>query len=737
MSPTPTPPRPNAAAQRSGGGAPAAGPSIDPMKMFLKYRWLLLAAAVIGGVLGIAAHFVLLRVYPIYQAEVVMECLPPDTDTKNVFNAQIDAEEIERFMGTQVSTIKSAQVLGRVVNDARLLSEAPDWTKSYSSDGVRVDIVNALKDMEGIVSAGMIPNTYLIRVAVSTNYPRDSAGIVGLIRQNYLEQLRTTTNTDVVARKDALSRAIENANRQLGDLNGRRARLVRDEGVDSLADGRSQGAELLRLVNFELVKIQQGLEAIGVQLENDETQLQRSSGIQYDNTLRLAVDSSPEIASIKGQINQLESRLAALRQIGIREGHREYRLMVSEIEGQNQQLEVVRERLLREAFESRVDQARLTIQQLKAQEADLLTQAEELTEEVTEMTRILGEINDIDRSIQSTIDLMGKYELDMAEITTVFSLASSTRVVVRQIETVPDLPSFPKITLLAPLGVILLTGLVTGVVFVIELLDQRVKSAADVASIPGVTLLGMVPDAGEDPSRPEHPESVFRDLPGSVLSEHYRQLRTRVVKALMRGEHKTLLVAGAMPGSGGTSMVSNLGSALLAAGHSVLVLDANFRRSKLHVAFDAPESPGLSDVLAGDRSFDDVISKKSGQPDLIAAGSPDKKLVEQLGSAAMDSVLAEARATYDYVLIDVAPVVVAGDASSLANRCDASLLVVRAMQGKRGMVARLRNEMGEGKAEFIGVAINGVRSSAGGYMRKNIRTTAEYTAQPAGPGEAA
>ncbi len=731
MSRSPTPPRPNAGPPRGGGGAPGAGPSVDPMKMFLKYRWLLLAAAVVGGGLGVVSHFVLLRVYPIFESEFVMECLPPDTETEKLYTAQIDAEEIERFMGTQVNQIKGPGVLGRVVRDSRLVAEAPEWSRSYVRGG-GFDIVNAQEDMEDIVSASMIPNTYLIRVGVKTNYPKDSAGILRLIRLNYLEQLTNATNVDVLARKDALRRAIDNANRQLTDLNSRRSRLVREEGVDSLADGRSQSAELLRLVNFELVKIQQGLEAIAVQLEKDEKQLERDSGIQYDNTLRLVVDGSPEIASIKGQINSLESRLAAIVQQGLREGHREHRLLVSEIEGQKQQLEIVRERLLREAFESRVDQSRLTIQQLKAQEADLLTQAEELTEEVTELTRILGEINDIDRSIQTTIDLIGKYELDMSDITTATGLASANRVTVREFERVPDLPSFPKITLMVPLGVILLTGLVTAAVFVIELLDQRVKSASDIASIPGVSMLGLVPDASEDPSRPEHPESVFRDLPGSVLSEHYRQVRLRVLKGMSRGGHKTLLVVGAMPGSGGTSMVSNLGSALLASGHSVLVMDANFRRPKLHMAFDAPESPGLADVLSGGRSLGDVVSKKSGQPDLVPAGSADKRLVEQLGTSAIDGVLDEAKSLYDYVLLDVAPAVVAGDASALANRCDASMLVVRAMQGKRGMVARLRNELGEGKAEFLGAAINGVRSAAGGYMRKNIRTTAEYTAQASG-----
>ncbi|MCX5688960.1 MAG: hypothetical protein NTV94_04100, partial [Planctomycetota bacterium] len=73
------------------------------------------------------------------------------------------------------------------------------------------------------------------------------------------------------------------------------------------------------------------------------------------------------------------------------------------------------------------------------------------------------------------------------------------------------------------------------------------------------------------------------------------------------------------------------------------------------------------------------------------------------------------------------PAVVAGDGLALAQRVDATVMVVRAMSDKRGMVARIRNELGEARAEFLGVVVNGVRSSAGGYMKGNIRAAAEYS----------
>lgn len=730
MTPSGSPPRPTPQPPRPGGSGPAAsGVTLDPVKLFIKYKWLLAGAAALGIVLGGISHFVLLYTYPTFTSEVVMECKPPQAELKTTAPVMVDAEEIERFMGTQVSLIKSDLILPRVINDPRLLSEAPNWSKQYMVGG-RLDVVNATEDIEKIVSSSMIPNTYLIRMAVKTRNKEDAAGLVRLVKEKYLEYVRSSSNVDIIARKDALRKSIDNANRSLADLNTRRARMVRDEGIDTIQEGRSQAAETLRLVNFELVKVQQGIEATQVQLDRDESQLQLNTGIQYDNTLRLAVDSAPEMQQLKTQINNYESSLSAMKQQGIQPQHRDYRLLVSQIEGTKQQLEQTRERLLRDAFESRIDQSRLLIQQLRAQEADLLRQAEELTTEVTELTRILGELTDIDRQIEATIELISKYELDLSDLTGLGLLDSTARVSVVQSETVPDIPSFPKIYIMVPLGMMLITGLVGGVVVVLEILDQRVKTAADVAGM-RIPVLGLVPDAGEDPSSPEHPESVFRDLPNSVMAEHYRQLRTKVSKLMSRGGHKTLLIVGAVPESGATSVVSNLGSALAAAGNRVLVIDANFRRPSLHKAFDAAEAPGLSDVLVGDRAFEEVISRRDGQPDLLSAGTPGKRVVERLDTPGFDAVLTAARDRYDLVLVDVAPAVVAGDAHALSNRVDASMLVVRAMQAKRGMVGRLRNELSESKAEFLGAMVNGVRSAAGGYLRKNIRASAKY-ATPAG-----
>jgi Mrp family chromosome partitioning ATPase len=62
----------------------------------------------------------------------------------------------------------------------------------------------------------------------------------------------------------------------------------------------------------------------------------------------------------------------------------------------------------------------------------------------------------------------------------------------------------------------------------------------------------------------------------------------------------------------------------------------------------------------------------------------------------------------------------------LAQKADATVLVVRANAEKRGMVARVRNELADARSEFLGVIVNGVRAAAGGYLKGNIKAAAEY-----------
>ncbi|MBO6514006.1 MAG: hypothetical protein JJ974_08585 [Phycisphaerales bacterium] len=628
-------------------------------------------------------------------------------------------------MGTQVATMKSTQILRKVVTDPRLPTLAPKWSNQYM-DGGNIDVVTALKDIEKMVSVSSIPKTYLIRMGVSAGDKNDAAGLATMVKDAYRNNLNTAYNREITSRKQAIRDSIQDANDSITELTARKARLVREGRIDSIDSARSTSSEKLRLINAQLVNIQQTVEALSVIRANDEAQLQRDTGIEYDSSLRADIEISPMMLTFKQELKRLETALVGLQEDGVRPGHRQYKQVINQINAHQRKLENTREELLREAFEARVQNTIQTLQQLRAQELDLTTQKDDLEEKLTELTRTSEEINDLDRQIEASIRRLGEQQEDLSDLDAAAELTSSRRVSVLEDVTVPDLPTFPVLLISLAGGMMVIVGLTTGCIVLFEALDQRIKSASDIRMIPRTRSLGVLMDASEDPSSPEKVATVFADAPGSVFAEHIRQLRTSVSSALNRAGHHSMVVVGAMPKSGATSVIVNLASANAASGVRTLVIDANMRRPGVHKVLGLADAPGLGDVLAGEATFESCVAQVENGPSVLPVGTTKNRLVERLSSAEMKELLQGCRESYDLVLIDVAPSIVAGDAAILANVVDATMLVVRAMSEKRGQVARMSRELGEARAEFIGVLVNGVRSAAGGYMRKNIRTSFNY-----------
>jgi capsular exopolysaccharide synthesis family protein len=166
------------------------------------------------------------------------------------------------------------------------------------------------------------------------------------------------------------------------------------------------------------------------------------------------------------------------------------------------------------------------------------------------------------------------------------------------------------------------------------------------------------------------------------------------------------------------------------------------RRPTLHQVLGRDEGPGLSDVLRGSATLQDAIRPTEvSNLSLLSAGFQREHAYERFNTQAMHDLLASAGERFDLVLIDCPPAIVAGDALSLTTQADAVVLVVRAYGEKRGLVARLRTQLADSRAAFLGVVVNGVKSSAGGYFKQNFQAAVDYqggvTGGNAGPEDAA
>jgi len=531
----------------------------------------------------------------------------------------------------------------------------------------------------------------------------------------------------VTDQKRLLEQQVKTRDDQIKQFQAARDRMIKEGEVDSLEQRESDTGQRLQLVSSEMIKLTQEMEALKVQIKDMEDQLTSAGGIRFGDDLRAEVERDPLMLELNTTIARLEGTLQSLRNRGVTTEHREFRQTSYRIDGVKQNREETRERLLRKAFDARLETIKQSQFQRQAQVADLSKQRDELTKKQQELTRLRGNIETLDKQIADAVDAKSKSSEKLEKLNVLSQVSESLRVVIAQSERIPDELAFPKMLIMLPAGMLGVLGLVSGTIVLREVIDQRIKSPSDINLLPRTRLMGWVPDAIEDPSGQGAPETAFRDRPRGVVAENFRQLRSSVLKRMQTPGHRTLVVVGGMPGSGTTTVISNLALACASADQKVLIIDANFRRPAVHRVFALNEGAGLADVLSGSTTLDAATQRTSdGRVAVLSAGSREKRAFEQLATDAFANVLKEAKGKYDLVLIDVAPAMVAGDGVAVANRADASLLLVKTFSEKRGMVARIKNELVEARGEFLGVVVNGVKSSAGGYLKRNIQATHEY-----------
>ena len=708
-------------------GAPgsSSGVAIDPMRLLKKYYPLLIGAAVLGAVLGAAAHFTLAKMSPRYTASATFAIYGQSDDPRSPGATISSQDELQRFMGTQMSLMVSPAILEKVVGDADV--EQTTWARQFISSG-SFQPRDAQQQLEKDLSVRPITSTNLMRVSMTWRNALDARRIVEAVVRAYQDDLRSRGSTESVAKREVLGTQIGLLDQQVSDLNRQRERLMSENKMTNTGAGPSPEDLKVTEVTSNLVAVTTSLASMQSRIDKYRAMLEAGGTIDYPENIRDSAKRDPIVALLDQQISSLRTDLATLKAQGYGDDHLTVISVRKRIEATEKERDEVFNKTQRKLFEVMIDDLRTGADSLIAQRNALVKDLDESSRRKEDLARIGVRLLEIDRDVQRKIAERSELEAARKNMEILGGNPIYDRVRLIVPAQTPQSMSFPKLTILVPMGVVLLVGLVSAVVLLREIMDQRVRGPADLATIARLRVLGMVPDAAEDPSKPANLATAFRDTPSGVLSESFRQLRSPVMKAMDSGGHKSLLVLAGQPGSGATTIVCNMALACANAEERVLIIDANMRRPAIHKVFGFSEGPGLGDVLAGQATLAECM-KATSNPNLFilpAGTAANRNIPERLSSASMSRLLGEASGQYDRIFLDSAPAIVSGDGLALANRVHAVALVIRAMGEKRGLVNRLRGAVSETRADFLGVIVNAVRASAGGYLRGNIKATHEY-----------
>lgn len=293
--------------------------------------------------------------------------------------------------------------------------------------------------------------------------------------------------------------------------------------------------------------------------------------------------------------------------------------------------------------------------------------------------------------------------------------------------TPPDGPASPKplLTLIAGL----LGGAVLGIggAFTLQALDPRLRREDQLRDRYAVPILARIPrevgvQAFTGSSRPLRlfgERRRRRALPPGRLSpttrEAYRTLRAMIEAShRRRGDGGSVLVTGPSPSEGKTTTAINLAAAFAMAGHSVILIEADFRRPTVGEALGVRPKIGIGKVLLGEASLEDALVPASpfGEKLRVLLADPNgEALPELLSLPAADALIDEAKSHADYVVIDSPPLTEVIDALPIAQQVEDVLVVVRLGSSKLPQLARLADLLSQNDIKPTGFVVVGVGTS--------------------------
>jgi capsular exopolysaccharide synthesis family protein len=264
----------------------------------------------------------------------------------------------------------------------------------------------------------------------------------------------------------------------------------------------------------------------------------------------------------------------------------------------------------------------------------------------------------------------------------------------------PIYPVSPNKKLNLVLGILMGTFLGIATAFFLDYLDNTFHLPEDVERALELNTLAIVPKFDE------------ASAGSSVLKEAYQTLRTALIFLSKNRERKVVLLTSTAPQEGKSSTTAHLGRALAGAGDKVLLVDCDLRRPTQHVHLGLQRDNGLTDFLAAPQPFMNwrAYLKTAGSENLqvLTCGPIPPNPPELLGSDRFKRFLAEARESFDWVLIDSPPAASLADASLLAGNSDLVLLVVRHNHTDRDLVRRTLQQLRRVGANVAGVILNNV-----------------------------
>jgi capsular exopolysaccharide synthesis family protein len=282
----------------------------------------------------------------------------------------------------------------------------------------------------------------------------------------------------------------------------------------------------------------------------------------------------------------------------------------------------------------------------------------------------------------------------------------------------PRIPIRPRTLQNTALAAVVGLMLAAGIAFLIEYLDDTLKTPDQITAALDLPVIGVVAKL-----TPQQLAAgpIAKLEPRAPTTEAFRGLRTNLQYASVDRPLRRLLVTSVGPGEGKSTIVANLAIVMAQGGQRVAIVDADLRRPEQHHLHHQSNRHGLSEALIQEGLHLNGALQPAGVDNLVllTTGAIPPNPAEILGSQKMAGLMDLVGAEAERVIIDSPPVSAVTDAVVLAGVADGVLLVIEAGKTRLGPALQVREQLARVGANVVGVVLNKVPVRRDGYYYSN------------------
>ncbi len=573
---------------------------------------------------------------------------------------------------------------------------------------VRAAVLGTLR---GQLVASRVPRTQMITISYTSPSPKIAAEVANALENEFIENNFAThfNNTQQVSKwltgqMDDLRAVVQNSQNRMVDLQRKLGVMALDPDhslmVQEFGDLQKNVADASqqRLLAEARYRILRSLPPD--QIQDSATAIGSSGGLGTQSML----------ATLRAQRASDEADLARLQPV-YGPNYPQVKQLRAQEESLDKSISAEEQRVIAEAnnaFELAQTAQNKAQAMLDAKTHELYGQRDDLVQYM-----LLSQEYDSNRHMYENI------VSSLREAAVDAGLAAADINIV-DLASVPLGPSSMSPTKMGEIG--LLMGTFGGLMLALflEKMDTRLRDAHEIQEILGLPSLAMIPQShwkskASDLEWVVGPE-LLRD-PRSPFSESFRALRTSMRLSTTSRESKVIAVTSCQPAEGKSTVAMNMAAVLAQGGKKVALVDTDMRRPSVYKRLRLEGGKGLSEVLTGYYTLDEVMQTHETLPtlDVIPSGTVPPLPADLLASDPMTEVVRLLRERYDYVIFDTPPLLSVTDPAIVATQADGMVLVIRQGYCTRRMLARAAEILRELDVKVYGFVFNGVDASLPEY----------------------